>query len=47
VLLRINEQRNILHEIRKLKAKKLPSKASYRRKDKGRDGRDKKTGKKT
>ena len=43
VLLRVNEQRNILHEIRKT----LPSKTGYRRKDKGRDGSDKKTRKKT
>jgi hypothetical protein len=47
VLLRVNEQRNILHEIRKRKAnwighilrRSYPSKTSYRRKDKGRDGR--------
>ena len=66
MLLRVNEQRNILHAIRKRKAnwvghllrrncllkqviegKKLPSKTGYRRKDKGRDGSDKKTRKKT
>ena len=60
VLLRVNEQRNILHEIRKRKAnwighilsrncllKRLPSKTSYRRKDKGRDGSGKKTREKT
>ena len=55
VLLRANEQRNILHEIRKRKANwighiltyKLPSKTGYRRKDKRRDGSDKKTRKKT
>jgi len=55
VLLRVNEQRNILHEIRKRKAnwighiltQKLPSETSYRRKDKGGDGRGKKTRKKT
>jgi len=54
VLLRVNEQRNILGEIRKRKAnwighilrRKLPSKTSYRMKDKGRDGSDKKTRKK-
>jgi hypothetical protein len=51
VLLRVNEQRNILHEIRKRKANWighilsrncLLTKESYRRKDKGRDGSDKK-----
>ena len=55
VLLTVNEQRNILHEIRKRKVnwigrilrKKLPSKTGYRKKDKGRDGSDKKTRKKT
>ena len=55
VLLRVNEQRNILHEIRKRKAnwighnltQKLPSKTSYRRKDKGGDGSGKKTREKT
>jgi hypothetical protein len=55
VLLRINEQRSILHEVKKQKTnwidhtvrRKLPSKRSYRRKHKGRDGRDKKTKKKT
>ena len=54
VLLRVNEQRNILREIRKQKAnwighilrRNLLLK-SYRRKDKGRDGCDKKTRKKT
>ena len=44
VLLRVNEQRNILHEIGK---RKLPSKTGYRRKDKGIDGSEKKTRKKT
>jgi hypothetical protein len=55
VLLRVNEQKNILHEIRKRKAKWIGHilrrncllKAGYRRKDKGRDGSDKKTRKKT
>jgi len=55
VLLRVNEQRNNLHEIRKRKAKlnwshltkKLPSKTGYRMTDKGTDGSDKKTRKKT
>ena len=53
VLLKVNEQRNILHEIRKREAnwthltQKLPSKTSYRRKDKGGDGSGKKTRKKT
>ena len=55
VLLRVNGQRNILHEIRKRKTiwighilrKKLLSKTSYRRKDKGGDGSDKKLRKKT
>ena len=55
VLLRVNEQRNILHEIRKRKAnwighilrRKLPSKTTYRRKDKGGYGSGKKTRKKT
>jgi len=54
VLLRVKEQRNILHEIRKRKANwighiltyKLPSKTSYRRKHKGGDGSGKKTRKK-
>ena len=54
VLLRVNEQKNILHEIRKRKANWighilrrncLPT--SYRRKDKGGDGSGKKTRKKT
>ena len=55
VLHRVNEKRNILHEIRKRKAnwighilrKKLPFKTGYRRKDKERDGSDKKTRKMT
>ena len=55
VLLRVNEQRNILHEIRKRKAnwighilrRNCLPKTGYRRKDKGRDGIDKKTRKKT
>jgi len=55
VLLRVNEQRNILHEIRKRKAnwicyilrRNCLLKTSYRRKDKGRDGSDKETRKKT
>ena len=52
VLLRVNEQRNVLHEIRKRKANwighiLLPSKTNYRRKGKRRDGSDKKTRKKT
>ena len=57
VLLGANEQRNILHDIRKWKAnwighilrrnKLTCSETSYRRKDKGRDGSDKKTRKKT
>ena len=52
VLLRVNEQRNILHETKKRKANwighiLLPSKTSYREKDKGRDGSDKRTRKKT
>jgi len=52
VLLRVSEQRNILHEIRKWKAEwighiLLPSKTSYRRKDKGGNGSGKKTRKKT
>ena len=50
VLLRVNEQRNILHEIRTRKANWIDhvfSKTGYLRKDKGRDGSDKKTRKKT
>ena len=54
VLLRVNEQRNILHEIRKRKANWIGHilrrnclKTSYRRKDKGGDGSGKKTRKKT
>jgi hypothetical protein len=51
VLLRVNEHRNILHEIRRLDwshlTQKLPSKASYQRKYKGRDESDKKMRKKT
>ena len=53
VLIRVTEQRKILHEIRKRKDNwvghilKLPCKTGYRRKDKGRDGSDKKTRKKT
>jgi len=54
VLFRVNEHRNILHEIRKRKANwighilrtKLPSKTCYRRKDKVGDGSGKKTRKK-
>jgi hypothetical protein len=50
VSLRVNEQRNILHEIRKWNAnwighiimQKVPSKASYQRKDDGIDGTEKK-----
>ena len=49
VLLRVNEQRNILHEIRKRKANWIGHilRRCYPRKDKGRDGSDKKTRKKT
>ena len=53
VLLRVDEQRNVLHEIRKWKANwighilKLSSKTSYRRKDKRGDGSGKMTRKKT
>ena len=56
VLVRVNEQRNILHEIRKRKANWighilrrncLLKKQSYQTKDKGRDGSNKKTRKKT
>ena len=55
VLFRVNEQRNILHEIRKRKAdwighilrRNCLLKQVYRRKDRGRDGSDKKTRKKT
>jgi hypothetical protein len=54
VLHTVNEQRNILHEIRKRKANwighnvyKLLSTIGYRRKDKGRNGSDKKMRKKT
>ena len=54
VLLRVNEQRNILHEIRKRKANWIGHilrrnclLTGYRKKDKGRDGSDKKTSKKT
>jgi hypothetical protein len=51
VLLRVKEQGNSLHEIRKRKANWIGHiflrncllKTSYRRKDKGRDGSDKKT----
>ena len=54
VLLRVNEQRNILHEIRKQKSNWIGHilrrncllKHGYRRKDKGREGSDKKTRKK-
>ena len=54
VLLRVNEQRNILHEIRKWKdnwighilRRNCLLKTGYRREDKGRDGSDKKTRKK-
>jgi hypothetical protein len=54
VLFRVREHSNILHEIQKRKAnwighiltQKLPSKASYRRKHKGRDGSEKKMRKK-
>ena len=55
VLLRVNEQRNILHEIRKRKAnwighilrRNCLGKTSYRRKYKGGAGSGKKTRKKT
>ena len=55
VLLRVNEQKNILHEIRKRKAnwicnilrRKCPLKQVIEGKIKGRDGNDKKTRKKT
>ena len=48
VLLRVNEQRNILHEIRKRKANWIGHiLRSYRRKVKGGDGSGKKTRKKT
>ena len=54
VLLRVNEQRNILHEIRKRKANWIGHilhrnclLKHYRRKDKGSDGSDKKMRKKT
>jgi len=55
VLLRVNEQRNVLHEITKRKAnwtghilrRNCLLKKSYRRKDKGGDGSGKKTRKKT
>jgi len=55
VLLRVNEQRNILHEIRKRKANWIGHilrrncllKQVIEVKDKGRDGSDKKTRKKT
>ena len=55
VFIRVNEQRNILHEIRKRKANWIGHilrrncllKQGYRRKDKGRDISDKKTRKKT
>ena len=47
VLLRVNEQKNILHEIRKRKTNWIGSNTDNGRKDKGRDGSDKKTRKKT
>ena len=55
MLLRVNERRNILHEIRKRKANWIGHilrrncllKTGYRRKDKGKDRNDKKTRKKT
>jgi hypothetical protein len=52
VLFRVNEQRNILHEITKRKANwighiLLPSETGYRRKDKGREESEKKARKKT
>ena len=48
VLLRVNEQRNILHETRKRKANLIGHiLLPYRGKDKGRDGSDKRTRKKT
>jgi len=49
VLLRVNEQRNILHEIRKRKANwigHILRRNCLIRKEKGRDGSDKKTRKK-